>query len=178
MARYVEAGRGRFAAHRRCGRFQRDEEADLGFFARHVALERGDLVALHVAALDLHDHALGLAAAVVEEVDVAVHARIGALAFVLRRASIDQAERPPFELVAVVLGERGGAGRVFGVAEDGVGAQLLAEGVAQAVADERDGDVGDVDADPVAVEPFGPRRWRCRSRRTGRGRRRPRCCWR
>ena len=108
-----------------------------------------------MAALDLHDHALGLAAAIVEEVDVAVHARIGALAFVLGRASIDQAERPPFELVAVVLGEGGGAGRVFGVAEDGIGTQVLAEGVAQAVADEGDGDVRDVDPDPVAVEPFG-----------------------
>ena len=41
-----------------------------------VALERGDLVALHVAALDLHYYELGLAAVVVEEVYEAVYAGV------------------------------------------------------------------------------------------------------
>ena len=155
MARLVEAGRGCFFSHRRGGRLQRNEEADLRFFALHVTLKGRDLVALHMSAFDLHDDALGLAAAVVEEVNIAVNAGIGAFLFVLCWAGVYQAKRPPFELVAVVLRQRGRARQVFGVAEDGVGAQLLTERVAQAVADECDGDMGDVDADPVTVEPFG-----------------------
>ena len=44
---------------------------------------------------------------------------------------------------------------VGGLADDLVGGQFVAEGVLQAVLDEVDGQVGDVDADPAALQAFG-----------------------
>ncbi len=76
--------------------------SEVGFFALHVAFEGGDLVALHISALDLHHNALGLAAVVVEEVDEAVYAGIRAFLAVARGASVHKSERPPLELIAVV----------------------------------------------------------------------------
>ena len=52
------------------------KRARSAFSRSMVALERGDLVALHVAALDLHYYELGLAAVVVEEVYEAVYAGV------------------------------------------------------------------------------------------------------
>ena len=151
----VEAGFDGFLLHGTCGRLEGYEQGEVGFFALHIRFERGDLAALHVAALDLHDDALRLAAVVVEEVDVAVYAGVRALLAVARGAGIDQSERPPLELVAVVEREGLGAGQVFRLADDLVGAQVFAERVVQAVADERDGEMRDVDADPAAVQALG-----------------------
>ena len=151
----VEACFDGFLLHGTCGLLEGYEEGEVGFFALHVAFECGDLAALHIAALDLHDYALGLAAVVVEEVDVAVYARVRAFLAVARGARIHESERPPLELVAVVEREGLGAGQVFRLADDLVGSQVFAERVVQAVSDECDGEVRDVDANPAAVEALG-----------------------
>ena len=60
------------------------------------------------------------------------------------------------ELIFVLFGELAGTGYVGGFADDGVGfADVVAEGVVEAGFDEADGEVGDVDADPAAVEALG-----------------------
>ena len=100
----VEACFDGFLLHWTCGRLEGYEQGEVGFFALHIRFEHGYLAALHTATLDLHDYALGLAAVVVEEVDVAVYAGVRALLAVARGAGIDQSERPPLELVAVVEG--------------------------------------------------------------------------
>ena len=133
---------------------QGDEQPQLRLFPFQHAFQVANLSGVHVPALDLHDDAFGFAAVVVEEIDVAVDAGVGASAFVVGRASVHQAQRPPLELVAVLLGQRLGAGNIGGFADDFVGTQIIAEGVVQAVPDQRDGQVGNVDADPAAVEPF------------------------
>ena len=70
-------------------------------------------------------------------------------------AGVHEAQGPPLELVAVLLGEGGGAAGVGGLADDLVGAQAVAEAVVEAVTDQGDGEVGDIDADPAAVETLG-----------------------
>ena len=82
--------------------FEGYEQGQVSFLALHVALESRYLVALYISALDLHDDALGLAAVVVEEVDEAVDAGVSSLLAVAGWSCIDQAQRPPLELVAVV----------------------------------------------------------------------------
>ena len=151
----VDAGGEGFLAHGLGGRLEGDEDADLGLLAVHVALEGGDHAAVDVAALDLDDDALGLAAVVVEEVDVAIDAGVGATAAVVGGTGVHEAQGPPLELIAVLLGEGGGAAGVGGLADDLVGAEGVAEAVVKAVADQGDGQVGDVDTDPAAVEALG-----------------------
>ena len=102
-----------------------------------------------VAAFHLHDDALGLAAVVVKEVDVAVDAAVSALAFVAGRAGVHQAQRPPLELITVLPGQCLGAARVLRLADDIIGAQIAAKGVVQPVADEGDGEVSYVNAHPA-----------------------------
>ena len=94
--------------------------------------------------------------------DGAVHAQV--LAFLAlpaarlaaQRPGADQGERPPLELVAVVVGELAGRGQVFWLADHGViGAGVDVEGVFQAVFLQGDRQVGDVDADPAPPELLG-----------------------
>ena len=100
-------------------RFEGDEQANLGVFAVHVALEGGYHVAADVAALDLDDDSLGLAAVVVEEVDVAVYAGVGAATSTVGGAGVHQSQRPVLELVAsVVFGLDGERSRAFDVLGD------------------------------------------------------------
>src|SRR5690606_9418279 len=114
----------------------------------------------HMTTLDLHEDALGLAAAVVDEDDLAVDAAVGALLALLAAAvarvdglGTDERKRPPLELVAAVLGKLGGAGQVFRLADDQVvAAGLQPVGILQPVLLQGDRQVGDVDAYPVAAE--------------------------
>ena len=152
---FVKAGGEGFLEHWGGGFGQGDEQGQLGFFPFQVAFEGGNHTPVDGAAFDLHDDALGLAAVVVEEVDVAVHAGVGAFAAVAGGAGCGEAQGPPFELVAILLGQGVGAGDILGEADDFVGLQFAAEGVGHAAADDADGEVGDVDADPAAVEALG-----------------------
>ena len=68
--------------------------------------------------------------------------------------SADQAQGPPLELEFVLLGQDVGfVGR--GRLADRDDFDFVAVGVAQAVLDERGGELGDVDADPFAAELLG-----------------------
>ena len=107
------------------------------------------------AGLDGEDDLLGLAGVVVVEVEAAVDAAVGALLLV-GGARAHLAQRPPLELVFVFGGERRCACVVGRFAYDFVGGfDFGAEGVGEALLDEADGEVGNVDADPAAVEALG-----------------------
>ena len=157
--RLVEAGGDSFLGHGVGWFFEGDEDAEGGVLAFHIALERGDLAAVDVSALDLDDDALGLVGVVIEEVDVAVDAGVGALLASGGGAGVDETERPVLELVAAVvvavLGQGAGAGDIFRQADDVVLGEFGAEGVVEAVFHQGDGDVGDVDADPASLEALG-----------------------
>ena len=155
----VDAGGGRFLGHGACGRIEGDEEADFGVLAGHVALEGGYHVAADVSALYLDDDALGSAAVVVEEVDVAVYAGVGAAASSVGGAGVHEAQCPVLELVASVVFALDGEGsRAFDVLWDShhvVVGEVGAEGVAESALHEGYGEVGYVYAYPPAVEAFG-----------------------
>jgi len=105
-----------------------------------------------VPGLDLEDDLLGLGARLVVEVDAPVNAAVGALLLV-RRAGADQAEGPELELVGVLGGEGARPRPVHRLADGLVGGgDLGAELVAQALLDQGDGQVGDVNADPAAAQ--------------------------
>jgi hypothetical protein len=72
----------------------------------------------------------------------------------LHGARADEAQRPPLELIFVLLGQRGGFVGGDGFA-DGDDLDLVAEGVAQPVLDERGGQLGDVYANPLAAQLLG-----------------------
>ena len=114
----VDAGAEGFLPHGLGGVLECDEDADGGVFAVHIALEGSDHTAIDVAALDLDDDALGLAAVVVEEVDVAVDASVGSAPSVVGRPGVHQTQSPSLKLVAVLLGQGGSAGGVGGLADD------------------------------------------------------------
>jgi hypothetical protein len=103
-----------------------------------------------VAGLDRDDGALGPV-----EIDVAVDALVGAAFGLVAGLGGDEGERPflELEIVAPVLappaGEVAGARDILGHAVGGEGD--LGDGVAQALLDQPDGEVGDVDADPLAA---------------------------
>ena len=89
------------------------------------------------------------------EIGASVDAAVCAL-LLLGGTGSNLAKRPPLKLIFVLFGELGGFFVVGGLANDFVGlANLRTEGVGEAFLDEADGEVGDVDADPAAVEALG-----------------------
>ena len=69
------------------------------------------------------------------------------------RPRLDQRQRPPLELVAVVLGQLARRGEVLRLAHDRVILLLdQPEHVLQPVLHQGDGEVGDVDADPAPAQ--------------------------
>ena len=88
MLRFVEPGSHGFLQHRTGWFLKGNEQPEFRLFPLHIALESGDLTPVDVAAFHLHDDALGLAAVVVKEVDVAVDAAVSALTFVPGRAGV------------------------------------------------------------------------------------------
>ena len=151
---FVETGLGGLAQHGfgRC--FKTKKDADLGFFARENANQVANLRNGHAARLDREDDLLRLAGVVVVEVEPAVDAAIGAL-LLLGGPRAHLPQRPPLELVLVFGGQLRGSGVVGRLANYVVGGfDLRAEGIGEALLDESDGQVGNVDADPAAVEPL------------------------
>lgn len=90
---------------------------EAGGFARDSADQVSHVAAADLAAFDLDDDALGLAAGVVDEGDEAVNAFVRALLALLAgalaaiRASVDEGQGPPLELEAILCGQL--AGDVF-----------------------------------------------------------------
>src|SRR5438874_9740718 len=100
----VEARADGFFEHVFGGRLQRDEDADDALFAVEDADEVAYVAGRDFAALDLDDdRACGFAFAF-EVAYESVNARVFALLLVLRGASVNERERPPLELVAVLQG--------------------------------------------------------------------------
>ena len=85
--------------------------------------------------------------------DFAVDAVIGAF-LLFDGAGAHQAQRPPLELIFVLVGQDGGFVGGDGLA-DGDDFDFVAVGVAETVFDERGGELGDVYAEPSAAEFFG-----------------------
>jgi hypothetical protein len=86
------------------------------------------------------------------QIDDAVDAGVGALLAAAERLRVgDQRDRPFLEFMLVAQGEIARGGNVLGHA-DRLELRVCAEGIAQAALDQRDGEVGDVDADPLPAE--------------------------
>ena len=114
----VETGAGGFGFHRAGGRLQGNQNADGGFLAVQHAAQIAHVLHAGLAAFDLNDDLLRLGGlGVVAEKDFAVNAVVRAF-LLLDGARADEAERPPLELVFVVLGERGGFVGRGGFADD------------------------------------------------------------
>ena len=85
---------------------------------------------------------------IVVEEDPPVNPLVGPF-LLLDRPRADQPERPPLELIGVLFRQARGAVEINRLADHIVGVlDVLAEGVAQPVLDQGDGQVRDVDADP------------------------------
>jgi len=104
--RFIEARRRGFREHGLGGFAQGDERAEGGLLPLDHAFQVAHVIHADVTALHLHHHLLGLAAFVVEEVDVAVDARVRALLVVLGGPRVYQVHRPPLELVRADLLQR------------------------------------------------------------------------
>ena len=97
------------------------------------------------------------------EEEAPVDTAIGSLLDAFGGSRPAEPECPILELVLVFEGKLLSPGYVRGLADDLVGfADVGAVGVVQARLDEADGEVGNVDADPAAVQLLGARR-RCAS---------------
>jgi hypothetical protein len=114
----VETGAGSFGFHRAGGGLQGNQNADGGFLAIQYAAQIAHVLHAGLAALDLNDNLLRFGGfGVIAEKDFAVNAVVRAF-LLLDGARADEAERPPLELIFVVLGERGGFVGRGGVADD------------------------------------------------------------
>src|SRR5579875_160067 len=135
-------------------RFQRDEDADSGVLALHGANQVADIAGFDVTGFDLHQHALRFSVGVVDEGDNAIDASVAALfsrfaAFLTtERFGLHKGERPPLELIAVILRELFCGGHISWFA-DNVELDIW-EHISQAVFLQGNTQVGDVYAYPFA----------------------------
>ena len=160
MLRFIKAGSRRLLLHRAGGGVQRDKQRNLRSFPFQRSPQVPYVRHADVAAFDLDDNALGATAVVVEEIDIAVNAPVSAATTLsANRQSVYQAQSPELELIAAIVfalsRQCPRAGQVFRVADYFVGAQVVAKPRLQTVAHQADGEVGDVNPDPAAVEAFG-----------------------
>ena len=149
----VEAGGGGFGFHVAGGLGQGHEDAHLRLLPVHGGDEVADHFHIHILAALHGDHGLLVVAAIGLEPDVTIDPAIGALAPALVGLGVDEGEGPELELVLVAGGQ---LPRRSEVARHAIDVEIsLRKGVAQAVADEADGQMGHVDANPAAIELFG-----------------------
>ena len=114
----VETGAGGFGFHRAGGGLQGNQDADGGLVAVQHAAQIAHVFHAGLAAFDLNNNLLRFGGfGVVAEKNFAVNAVVGAF-FLLDGTRTDEAERPPLELIFVVLGERGGFVGRGGFADD------------------------------------------------------------
>ena len=127
-----------------------------GLLALQRAFQIADVARFDVAALDLHDDLFGLAGVIVQEGDDAIDPFVAplfaGLAVVLtaERLGAHQRERPPLELVAIIVGKLAGGADVFRLADDPE--RDAGEHRCHAVFLQRDRQMGHVDADPAALQ--------------------------
>ena len=147
---FVEAGGGGFGFHVAGGLGQGQEDADLRLLPVHGGDEVADHFHIHILAALHGDHGLLVVAAIGLEPDVTIDPAIGALAPALVGLGVDEGEGPELEFVFVV---RGQLPRRRQIARYAIDVECgLRKGVAQAVADEADGQMGHVDSEPAAIE--------------------------
>ena len=90
------------------------------------------------------------------EVEAAVDPTVCTFLAALSDPRIAESKRPGLELELVFSGEGGSSGVISGFADYVVrGFDLRTKGVGESLLDEADGQVGDVDADPAAIEALG-----------------------
>src|SRR5581483_2551197 len=112
---------------------------------------------LHISRLHRKDDLLGGAVPriFVVEIQAAINAPVCAF-FPFQWPRPNQAERPPLKLIRIVCGEFFRAREVNWFADDFVGiADFFPECVIEAFLDETYGKMGDVNADPAAVQTLG-----------------------
>lgn len=148
---FVQARAGGFGDHRLGGFGQGQEDTHPGAFAFDHAFQVADHADAHVLTrLDGDDAQRG---ALDPEVEPPVEAPIRALLAEVAGLGGDEGERPFFKLM-ILAPRRKVAGGVD-VLRDAVGGELDGrKGIAQALFDQSDGKVGDVDADPAPPEFF------------------------
>ena len=114
----VKTGAGGFGFHRAGGGLQGNQDADGGLLAVQHAAQIAHVFYAGLAAFDLNNNLFRLGGfGVVAEKDFAVNAVVRAF-LLLDGPRADEAERPPLELIFVVLGERGGLVGRGGFADD------------------------------------------------------------
>src|SRR5258706_1777401 len=156
--RLIEAGGCCFGAHGSCWLLHGDQNSDRRSFALDHTAEVTKLRRGYVACLDREHNLLRLPTrAVIVEIQPTVDPLVGAL-LSFRRASAHQPQRPPLQLVRVLPRERRGASLVRRIAYDVVAlAGLDSRCVLEALLDEADCEVGNVNSDPPALEPLRDR---------------------
>lgn len=163
--RMIHARRSGLGQHLARGIFQRDENPQRRALALHRPAQIAHVARAHLAALDLHQRLLGLFARVVHERDDAVNAPVRAFLALRpfrpsrsirpRRSSLDERQRPPLELIAVVVRQLLRVVQILRLAAHGVIALFdQVERILQAILLQRDGQVRDVNADPVVYAAF------------------------
>ena len=105
---------------------------------------------LDVAALDLDNDLLGLLLGLINKEHHAINALIGPLLLVPGWSCLDEAERPPLELKAVLFSQSLSTAQVPGHSNLPI-VYVVSEHVIQTLADEGNGQMGDVYADPPAA---------------------------
>jgi hypothetical protein len=156
VAGLVEAGLDGFAQHGLCGFLEAKEDADFGLLAFERTAQIANLGYVHAARFDGEENLPGVAAVVVMKHFAAIDPAISAL-LKIGSSCADEAERPRLELIAVfMMGKLTRTFEIGGLSDDRICvANLAAEGIGEASLDKADGEMGDVDADPAAVELLG-----------------------
>ena len=126
------------------------------FSRSNRALQIPDVARFDMPALDLHDDLFGFAGGVVQERDDAIDPLVAALfaglapVLAAERLGAHQRERPPLELVAVVVRKLAGGADVFRLADDPE--RDARKHRCHAIFLQRDRQMGHVDADPAAFQ--------------------------
>ena len=151
---FVESGTGSFGFHWTSGRLQGYQNADGGFLTVKHTAQIAHVFHAGLAAFDLDDDLFRFGGfRVVAEKNLAVNAVIRTF-LLLDRPGADQSERPPLELIFVLLGENRGFVR-RGRFANGDDFDFVAVGVAETILDERGGQLRDVYANPFAAKLLG-----------------------
>src|SRR5680860_1511853 len=151
--RFIVASGCRLFAHGFRRLLHGDKYADLRFLALNNAAQITQMRDGRLPGLDRDDHLLSLPLGLVVKVQSAVDALVGSLLLLLGTSS-DETQRPPLELIRIMVGEPLGIRNGDGLANR-LWHVVLAELVDDPALDQRDCEMGDVDTDPAATELLG-----------------------
>ena len=111
------------------------------------------MIDMDMAAFDLHHRSLGLAPLLINEVNYAINASVSSLPFLAHWLGPDEAQRPPLELVAVLLGQGTGGGKILRLTDDLK--PDTGEGILKALTHHCNGEVSDVNSNPAPPQLLG-----------------------